>query len=250
MLTNAFFCILYPYHALQYRLAVHQHVEAVLVVLVQIVNLRVHQIQSWLVHGDSAVIAKCEVPTHAEISDPLARLPCPEDAVVVSRPAVAGVLVLRREEGAVRPVVYRVNLPWCTQMPSSQSPAKFPCGHFVILIQLQCVMLYVVQSIVRNEDARILSIVHLISTTHLNGPANLSSVSQDVATLPLFATVPSVARNFRAFATMSVRLSSFFAQSVMARRRAHLQRVGVILLWRMSVSENDRFNTEEIKNFA
>lgn len=112
--------------------------EAVLVMLVQVVDLRVHQIQSRFMHGEFAVAGKGEVPVHAEISNPFARLPCPEDAVVVSRPAIAGVLVLRREEGAVRPVMDRINLPWCTQMPSSQSLAKSPCSPFVILIQSQC----------------------------------------------------------------------------------------------------------------
>lgn len=99
------------YHALQYWPAVHQQMEAILVVLVHIVNLRVHQIQSRFMHGEFAIVSKREVPIHAKIDDPIARLPCPEDAIVVSRPAVASVLIPRREEGAVRPVMDRVNLP-------------------------------------------------------------------------------------------------------------------------------------------
>jgi len=86
-------------------------------------------------YHEFAVAGKRKVPIHAEIGDPLTRLPCPEDAIIVSHSAITGILVLRREEGAVRPVVDRVNLPWCTQMSSSQSPTKLHCSHFVILIQ-------------------------------------------------------------------------------------------------------------------
>lgn len=85
--------------------------EAILVVLVQIVDLRVYQIQSRFMHSEFAIVSKREVSIHAKIDDPIARLPCPEDAIEVSRPAVSCMLIPRWEEGAVRRVVDRVNLP-------------------------------------------------------------------------------------------------------------------------------------------
>lgn len=82
--------------------------------LIQIVDLRVRQIQSRLVHSDFTVVGEREVPVHLEIDRPIARSPGLEDAVVVSRSPVAGVLVLRREERAIRTIMNGVNLPWCT----------------------------------------------------------------------------------------------------------------------------------------
>lgn len=82
--------------------------------LIQIVNLRVYQIQSWLVHSEFTIIGEREVPAHIKFGYPIARLPCLEDAVAVSSSPVAGVLVLGREERAIRTVVSSVNLPWCT----------------------------------------------------------------------------------------------------------------------------------------
>ena len=84
-----------PYHALQYRSAIHQYAKAILVVSVQIVDLRVHEIQAWFMNAKFAIASKCEVPAHTKIGNPLTRLPCPENAVVVSYPAVTSVLVLR-----------------------------------------------------------------------------------------------------------------------------------------------------------
>lgn len=80
--------------------------------IVQVVNLRVDQIQSRLVHSKFAVGGECKVSVHTEIGDPVARLPCLKNAVVMSRLPVANVLVSRREEGGVRPEVNCVNLPW------------------------------------------------------------------------------------------------------------------------------------------
>lgn len=102
------------HHALQDRLIVDQKTEAVLIVLIQIVNLRVYQIQPWFVHSEFTIIGEREVPVHIEFGYPIARLPCLEDAIAVSHSPVAGVLVLRREERAIRTIVNSVNLPWCT----------------------------------------------------------------------------------------------------------------------------------------
>jgi len=66
------------------------------------------------VHSEFTIIGEREVPVHIEFGYPIARLPCLEDAVAVSRSPVAGVLVLCREKRAIRSVVSGVNLPWCT----------------------------------------------------------------------------------------------------------------------------------------
>lgn len=79
---------------------------------------------------------------HTEIGDPVARLPCLKNAVVMSRFPVANVLVFRREERGVRPEVNCVNLPWRMQVSPSQSSSNIPRRYFEILIRSRNALRY------------------------------------------------------------------------------------------------------------
>jgi len=84
--------------------------EAVLVVIVQVVNLCIYQIQSRFVYGERAVDSEAEESVHAKINDPIALPPRLEDTTAMSHPTITGIFIVHREERSICLIVNCANL--------------------------------------------------------------------------------------------------------------------------------------------
>jgi len=84
--------------------------EAVLVVIVQVVNLCVYQIQSRFVYGERAIGSEAEESVHAKINDPITLSPRLEDTIAMSHLTITGIFIVHREQRSICLIMNCANL--------------------------------------------------------------------------------------------------------------------------------------------